>query len=138
MSFPGMIRIRQNFDTTRLVDIPSEVITQVRDLALDRQVKPGDSVAIGCSSRGIANYDIIIRATVDALKNLGLKPFLVPAMGSHGAATAEGQKRVLALSGITEKTMGAPVRSSLDTCRVGQTAEGLPVLVDNLAWAAWG
>lgn len=136
MSFPEMIRIRQKFDNTQLVDIPSEIKTQVADLALARQIEPGDSVAIGCSSRGIANYDLIIRATVNVLKDLGLKPYMVPAMGSHGAATAEGQKRVLALSGITEETMGAPVRSSLDTRQVGHTEDGVPVLIDSLAWAA--
>jgi hypothetical protein len=133
MSFPEMIRIRQKFDNTQLVDIPSEIKTQVADLALARQIEPGDSVAIGCSSRGIANYDLIIRATVNVLRDLGLKPYMVPAMGSHGAATAEGQKRVLALSGITEETMGAPVRSSLDTRQVGHTEDGVPVLIDSLA-----
>jgi len=136
MPFPIMMRVRQNFDNTRLMDIPSEIQTQVRGLALDGRLKSGDSVAVGCSSRGIANYGVIIRATVDALKNLGLKPYLIPAMGSHGAATAEGQKHVLSLSGITAKTMGVPVRSSLDTCRAGQTRDGVPVLVDELAWSA--
>jgi len=131
-----MIRIRQNFDNTRLMDIPSEIQAQVNSLALNGRVKSGDSMAVGCSSRGIANYNIIIHATIEALKNLGLKPFLIPAMGSHGAATAEGQKRVLALSGITAETMGAPVRSSLDTCQVGQTKDGVPVLIDKLAWSA--
>jgi hypothetical protein len=136
MSYPEMIRIRQQFDSTQLMDIPSEIQAKLSCLAIEGRVKPGESVAVGCSSRGIANYDTIIRATVAGLKKMGLKPFLFPAMGSHGAATAEGQSRVLSLSGISEKTMGAPVRSSLDTQEVGRTAEGVPVLVDSLAWKA--
>jgi hypothetical protein len=131
-----MIRVRQNFDNTRLTDISSTIQTQIHGLALNGRVKKDDTVASGCSSRGIANYDVIILAIVEAIKNLDLKPFLIPAMGSHGAATAEGQKRVLALSGITAESMGSSVHSSLDTCQVGQNKDGVPILVDKLDWSA--
>jgi hypothetical protein len=88
---------------------------------------------VGCSSRGIANYNSIVKATVDCLSQAGLEPFLFPAMGSHGAATAEGQKRVLEAYGITESFIGAPIRSSLDTVQIGETEDHLPVFVDKIA-----
>lgn len=134
--FPDMITVRQHFESTPPVDIAHEVGQQVEALSLTSKVKHGATVAVGCSSRGIAHYDEIVKATVNALKNLGLEPFLIPAMGSHGAATAEGQQKVLALSGITEERMGAPVRSSLAVVEIGQTPQGVPVLVDRLAWQA--
>jgi len=93
----------------------------------------GASVAVGCSSRGIANYSSIVKATVECLSQAGLEPFLFPAMGSHGAATAEGQKRVLQAYGITESFVGAPIRSSLETVQIGETEDHLPVFVDKIA-----
>ncbi|MBW2059508.1 MAG: DUF2088 domain-containing protein [Deltaproteobacteria bacterium] len=128
-----MIRIRQRLDASVLNDIPQEIASQAKGLGLEKRVRPGQSVAVACGSRGIANYDTIVLATVRTLQQAGLEPFIVPAMGSHGAATAEGQKRVLEHSGISEEKMGVPIRSSLETVRLGETEDGIPVLIDRPA-----
>ncbi len=133
MDWPEMIRVRQNFPTQAVTDIASEVASQFEKLDLRNRVHRGATVAVGCSSRGIANYNSIVKATVDCLVQAGLEPFLFPAMGSHGAATAEGQKRVLEAYGITENFIGAPIRSSLDTVQIGETEDHLPVFVDKIA-----
>jgi hypothetical protein len=133
MDWPDMIRVRQKFSTQAVTDIASEVESQFKELDLRNRARRGASVAVGCSSRGIANYNTIIKATVDCLTQAGLEPFLFPAMGSHGAATAEGQKRVLEAYGITESFIGAPIRSSLDTVQIGETEDHLPVFVDKIA-----
>ena len=100
--FPNMMKIRQAIASCPLPDLESAIIAEIESLHLHDRVKPGQSVAIGCSSRGIANYGLIITTLVKSLQAKGLKPFLFPAMGSHGAATAMGQKRVIESHGITE------------------------------------
>jgi hypothetical protein len=131
--FPHMMRIRQTFDGTALDDIPGEISGQLAGLKLESSVKKGQSVAVACSSRGLANYGTIVKAVVSFLKQLELDPFLIPAMGSHGAATAAGQKRVLEHLGVDEAEVAAPIRSSLETLQIGQTEEGIPVYMDRLA-----
>ena len=101
-------------------------------------MKPGSRVAIGVGSRGITNIATIARAVVDFWKSAGMQPFIFPAMGSHGAATAEGQSDVLAHYGIHEATMGCPVVSSLEVVSVGRTAEGLEAFMDRNAHSADG
>lgn len=133
MNFPPMIRLRNKFDASVPVDIEREIISGFRKLVRAKTVKAGASVAVGCSSRGIANYPAIVKATVGCLKDAGLIPFLFPAMGSHGAATAAGQKKVLENYGISENYIGAPIRSSLDTVQIGETEDGVPVLIDKMA-----
>ena len=90
-------------------------------------------MAVACSSRGIANYGIIVQAVISFLKQKKLDPFIIPAMGSHGAATATGQKRVLEHLGIVEEAVGAPIRSSLEIMKIGETEEHIPVYLDKLA-----
>lgn len=133
MDFPQMIRIRQKLETPRLDDIPQEIKSQMKRLGLVKKVANGQTAAVACSSRGIANYSKIVKTVVSSLKQMGLAPFIVPAMGSHGAATAAGQQRVIEHLGITEKEMGAPIRSSLDVVQIGETAEHIPVYLDKLA-----
>jgi hypothetical protein len=133
MDWPDMIRVQQKFSIQAVTDISSEVASQFKRLDLRNRGLRGASVAVGCSSRGIANYNTIVKATVDCLSQAGLEPFLFPAMGSHGAATAEGQKSVLEGYGITESFIGAPIRSSLDTVQIGETEDHLPVFVDKIA-----
>jgi len=133
MDFPQMIRIRQKLETPRLDDIPQEIKSQMKRLGLVKKVANGQTAAVACSSRGIANYSKIVKTVVSSLKQIGLAPFIVPAMGSHGAATAAGQQRVIEHLGITEKEMGAPIRSSLDVVQIGETAEHIPVYLDKLA-----
>jgi hypothetical protein len=130
MAFPRMIRVRQTFPRPRVADIPAAVQEALGAAAL--RVKPGDTVAVGAGSRGIANIDVIVGATVRWLKELGARPFVFPAMGSHGGGTAEGQLSVLEHYGITETTMGCPVRATMDVVQVGE-ALGLPVWLDGLA-----
>ena len=135
MSFPRMFRVKQRFEGPTLHNIPSAVRETIASLHLGDRVKPGQTVAITAGSRGIANIDRITRTVVDELKALGLKPFIVPAMGSHGEATAEGQRKVLEHYGITEAAMGCPIKSSMEVVRIGET-KGLPVFCDKNAWEA--
>ena len=131
-----MIRVRQIFDNTKLDNISEEIFSQLADLKLKSAIKPGQSVAVACSSRGIDNYGVIVKAVITYLKQLKLEPFIIPAMGSHGAATAAGQKRVLAHLGIVEEEVGAPIRSSLEVMPIGKTEDDLTVYLDKLASAA--
>ena len=136
MEYPRMIRVRQTFDNTKLDNISEEIISQLADLKLISAIKPGQSVAVACSSRGIDNYGVIVKAVITYLKQLKLEPFIIPAMGSHGAATAAGQKRVLAHLGIVEEEVGAAIRSSLKVTPIAKTEDHLTVYLDELASAA--
>lgn len=97
MNFLEFIRVRQMFETRSIPDPHAFVRDKIRALDLSDKIIAGQSVTVGCSSRDISNYDKVVKATVDGLKAHGLEPFLFPSMGSHGAATAEGQKRGLEL-----------------------------------------
>src|SRR5262244_755337 len=127
---PTMIRVRQTFTRPRVDDIPRTVVERLQAAGLP--VKRGDTVAVGAGSRGIANIDTIVGATVRYLLDLGARPFVFPAMGSHGGGTADGQLSVLEHYGITEATMGCPVRATMDVVQVGE-ALGLPVWLDKYA-----
>jgi hypothetical protein len=127
---PTMLRLRQTFARPRLTDIPGSVARSLQAAGLP--IKRGDIVAVGAGSRGIANVDVIVGATVRWLRDLGARPFVFPAMGSHGGGTAEGQLSVLEHYGITEATMGCPVRATMDVTQVGE-ALGLPVWLDRYA-----
>lgn len=130
MPLPRMVRVRQTFARPRVADIPRAVADALAGASLP--VKRGDTVAVGAGSRGIANIDVIVGAAVRHLLDLGARPFVFPAMGSHGGGTAEGQLDVLAHYGITEATMGCPVRATMDVVQVGE-ALGLPVWLDRFA-----
>ena len=136
MSLPKVVRVQQNFDATHITDIPKEVAEQIGKLSLQSRLKPGQTVAITGGSRGVANIAVIIRSVVDELQKLGVRPFIIPAMGSHGGGTAEGQRLVLEHYGITESSMGAPVRATMETTQVGETPQGIPVFLDNYALEA--
>ena len=135
-SFPQVFRVRQKFDAPRVADIPGTVEAELARLNLGDRVRPGQSVAVTVGSRGIANIHIITKALVDHLKRLGAQPFIVPAMGSHGGGTAEGQRAIVEGYGVTEGFVGCPIRSSMETVVVCQTAEGIPVHFDKNAFAA--
>jgi hypothetical protein len=130
MAVPRMLRVRQTFVRSRVADIPRAVQEALAGAGLP--VKRGDTVAVGAGSRGIANIDVIVGAAVRHLQDLGARPFIFPAMGSHGGGTAEGQLSVLAHYGISEATMGCPVRATMDVVQVGE-ALGLPVWLDRFA-----
>ena len=98
----------------------------------------GSSVAVAVGSRGIASIDAVVRAAVDWLKGQGLAPFIVPGMGSHGGGTAEGQMAVLAALGVSEESMGCPVRATMETVRYGEIEGGIACHFDANAAAADG
>lgn len=138
MDLSRLLLCRQNFPDRRIADIPAEVARQLAASPFASRVKPGGSVAIGVGSRGISNIATIVRAVVDYYKANGLHPFIFPAMGSHGAATAEGQADVLAHYGIHEATMGCPVRSQLEVVPLGKTPEGIEAWMDRFAYESDG
>jgi hypothetical protein len=127
------IRIGQNCNQPELTDIPNTIKTGIKQLAPENLIQPGQSVAIAVGSRGIANLAHIVQTIGHQLIALGAHPFIVPAMGSHGGGTAEGQAAVLASYGITEESIALPVRSSMDVVEIGTTDLGIPVLCDRLA-----
>ena len=130
---PRMMRVRQTFDRTVLEDVVGHIRDRIGALAPRLDVKAGQTVAIACSSRGLSNYATIVKAVISALKQIELQPFIIPAMGSHGAATAQGQKRVLEHLGLHETEVGAPIKSSLEVVRIGETDDQIPVYLDKLA-----
>ena len=130
MAFPRVFRVRQRFHSTRVEDIPVRVAREVARLDLSGRLKPGDSVAITSGSRGVANIAAITRSLAEELKKRGARPFIVPAMGSHGGGTAAGQRGVLERYGITETAMGVPIRATMETLPIGETPEGIPVVLD--------
>ncbi|MFV0444756.1 MAG: lactate racemase domain-containing protein [Planctomycetaceae bacterium] len=133
MACPRMYRIRQQLPDGRLDDVAGSVETELSQLNLASRVRAGESVAITVGSRGIAGIDVITRAIVQHFQSLEAKPFLVPAMGSHGGATADGQREVLTGYGVTEEFVGCPIRSSMETVVVTETRGGVPVHFDKLA-----
>ncbi len=140
VKIPKMFHAVQEFKKDRLdpAQIPAVVHEQLSRPEISEKVKPGMEIAITAGSRGVANVDIITKAIVDFCKEKGAKPFIVPAMGSHGGATAEGQKELLAGFNITEETMGCPIRSSMETVLLGYSEFGKPVYQDKNAHEADG
>ena len=136
MSFPNMLRIRQHFDAPTVEDIPAAVSEEITRLNLSARVKSGQSVAVSVGSRGINNIALITKSLVEELKALGLEPFLVPAMGSHGGGIAEAQREIIEGYGVTEEYVGAPIKASMETVQVGQTEDGVPVFFDKYAFEA--
>ena len=135
---PKMTTVRQRFDDAHISDVEKAVHEQITRPEIAARVHSGMRIAIGAGSRGIANIGIAVCATVQALRELGAKPFVFPAMGSHGGATAEGQQAVLAGYGITEEDVGAPIRATMDTVLIGKMEDGTPVHMDRYAHEADG
>ena len=137
---PRMFRARQIFPQEHIepADIPAAVMEQLDREPFRSKVRPGMEIAITAGSRGIANVDIITKAVVDFVKSRGATPFIVPAMGSHGGATAEGQIDILAGYGITPDTMGCEIRSSMEVVELGVSDTGMPVYMDKNAYHADG
>jgi len=136
--YPKMYRIRQRFNTEKINDINAEVIKQLDSIGLREKIRKNGQIGITCGSRGINNIPVIIKAVVDYVKSAGATPFIIPAMGSHGGAEAEGQKHVCEKFGVTEEAMGCEIRSSMDTVVLGQTADGVNVYFDKNAYESDG
>jgi hypothetical protein len=128
-----MYRIRQRFEGPAVADIPAAVQAELARVDVASVIKPGQTVALTAGSRGVANIAVIVKATADYLKTVGAKPFVIPAMGSHGGGTADGQLDVLRHYGITEDSMGVPLRASMEVVHIGETPDGLPVWLDKYA-----
>jgi hypothetical protein len=127
MALPRMVRVRQTFARPLVEDIPAT--TRATLAACGHGIRRGDVVAVGTSSRGIANYAQVVKATIDHLTEVGARPFIFPAMGSHGGGTPEGQISVLEHYGITEQTMGVPIRATMEVVQVGE-ALGMPIWLE--------
>lgn len=136
MELPKMAMVEQYFDPQRIDDIPAEIAREIAGLSLQQKIKQGDTVAITAGSRGIVNIDMITKVVVDELRKRGTQPFIFPAMGSHGGATAEDQLKILEEYGITESSMGCPLRSTMEVVYLGEAADGYLVHVDKYAMEA--
>jgi hypothetical protein len=126
ISLPRMVRVRQRFDAARVNDVAATVRAEVLRMKAAVGFQSGQRVALAVGSRGIAQLPLIVKTLADALKELGLSVFIVPAMGSHGGATAEGQRAVLQGLGVTEESCGVAIRSSMETVVLG-TATALQI-----------
>ena len=135
-NLPKVFKVRQHFQAVECEDVAMEVEVQLTRLDLGQKIKPGDTVAISAGSRGIANMHIAIRGIVQHIQALGGAPFVVPAMGSHGGGTAEGQRTIIEGYGMSEQFLGCPIKASMETHIVCQAAEGFPVHFDKHAWEA--
>jgi hypothetical protein len=138
IEFPKVALVEQRIDSPRLADIPAAVRAEIASLGVASRVRPGMSVAVTAGSRGVAAIDLILATVVAELKRMGAEPFVAPCMGSHGGATAAGQVEVLRSLGVTEATMGCPIRASMEAIQIGVTPEGIPVFQDKLAFNADG
>lgn len=137
-SIPRMALVRQVLPMEHVGDVEEAIRQRLRDSGLLARLRPGARIALTAGSRGIASIDRIIRTIGQEVKAAGGQPFVVPAMGSHGGATADGQARVLAGFGITEENVGMPVRSSMEVVELGRTSTGAAVFMDRLAYEADG
>jgi hypothetical protein len=138
MQFPRLLVVRQKFPDRKIPDVAAEVRNQLAASGFAGRLKPGSRVGIGVGSRGIHNIATIVRNVVQYWQEQGMHPFLFPAMGSHGAASAAGQAEVLAHYGITEATMGCPLISQLEVVSLGKTSDGIEAFMDKMAYDSDG
>ena len=132
----SLLAIKQVFDAPDVGDISAAAKRALKEGGLLDRMKPGASVAVGVGSRGIANLPIIVKATIEGLREAGMQPFALPAMGSHGGATAEGQKAMLAELGVTEASIGAEIRATMEVKEIGRIPDGPPLFQDVISAAA--
>ncbi|MFP5109767.1 lactate racemase domain-containing protein [Neobacillus sp. C211] len=135
---PKMAKVKVHFDNTKIDDLGTTLKEQLQQVHIQKKVQPGMEIAVAVGSRGLDRLVEITEVTVKFLKDLGAKPFIVPSMGSHGGATAEGQREVLAHLGVTEESVGCEIRSSMDVVKISELPNGLPVYVDKFASEADG
>jgi hypothetical protein len=138
MVIPRLVKIRQNFERPVVHDVEGVLLDRLSSSHVLNRVLPNMSIAIGVGSRGISNQPSILQTLIRELKAKRAEPFIFPAMGSHGGATADGQQNLLARMGITEQAMGAPIRSTMDVVDMGTAENGLTAWFDAYAAAADG
>ena len=138
MIYPEMYRVRQVFDAPRVGNLEEALNREMASIRARDLIKPGARIALTAGSRGIAHIDHILRHLVQTVRQKGGHPFLLPAMGSHGGGTSEGQVEVLKSLGVTEESTGAPIVSSMDVVEIGKSRFGFPVMVSKPAAEADG
>lgn len=138
LDLPDFYEVRQHFDSQKVEDVEQAVIDELNRPEIRGRVKQGDEIAVAVGSRGVARIADIVKTIVSELKAWQCRPFIIPAMGSHGNAEAENQKKILEGYGLTEQNMGAPIRSSLEVEKIGEVGDGVPVYVDKIALHADG
>ena len=136
LALPDFFRVRQRFEGPLVKDVSTSVRETLESLRLETRVRSGETVAVATGSRGIANLTVVLAGIVRHLRSLGAEPFILPAMGSHGGGTAEGQERILSSYGVSEESCGCPIRSSMEVVRVCDSKLGFPVLLDRNAFEA--
>ncbi len=136
MKLPKVLRVRQNYAIGPKVDVQSTLKAEMQKFA--SRIRPGDRIAVGVGSRGITNLPLIVETVLEELHRYGAKPFIIPAMGSHGGATAQGQRDVLATYGITENSMRVPILDSMEVAQFGTSSDGIPAYCSTEARAADG
>jgi len=134
--FPKLVKVKQKFDDRKITNIERHLYNEFSKINI-KNLK-SKNIAVTAGSRGISNIFKIIKCILDFLKDCGAKPFVVPAMGSHGGATAEGQLEVLKSYGISEELLGYPIKSSMEVIKVGEIEKGIPVYIDKIAFEADG
>lgn len=133
-----VVRVRQRWNQPDVQDLDAATLAALEGCGALARIRAGQEIAVTAGSRGIASVPRILRAVIAAVRERGASPFIFPAMGSHGGGTAEGQRTLLAELGISEETMGAPIRSSMEVVRIGTTSRGIPVHLDAHAARADG
>ena len=133
-----LIKVYQKFDNKKINNIAEVISNEFKRIQLDQKIIPGMIIGITVGSRGIDNLQLIIKSIISEVKKRKGIPFIVTAMGSHGGATAEGQKEILTNYGITEESMGVPIKASMETVELGQLENNLPVYFDKIAYNADG
>ena len=131
-----LLAVAQHFDAPRLEDPAAAAQKALVESEILARMSPGESVAIGVGSRGIASQTVIVKTVVERVKEAGLMPFIVPAMGSHAGATAAGQRTMLANLGITQESVGAEIRATMEVVQIGQIPEGPPLFQGKISAAA--
>ncbi len=130
---PKVRCVQQAIPLPLIENIESKIREELKKIGINENIKMGEKIAITASSRGIPNQALILKTIATYFKELKTEPFIIPAMGSHGGATAEGQLSLLRDYGITEKKVGCPLKSSMEVVKIGETNTGIPVYLDKYA-----
>lgn len=136
VEIPKFYQVRQCFPKDGIQDVPACLREKLARVEIGRKIQPGMRVVLTAGSRQIAHMPEILRELAAYVRGQGGQPYIIPAMGSHGGATAEGQRRILESYGITEEFCGCPIYSTMETVQVGTTADGAPVRMDRFAHEA--
>ena len=135
---PLFLTVRQSFDRPRVGDVTAAVRGELEAVLPGRSIGADAHLGVAVGSRGVRDIATVVRAAIDFLKGRGARPFILPAMGSHGGATADGQRQLIAHYGVTEEAMGCPVQAEMETRSLGRTASGVEVRVAETAWQSDG